>query len=129
MAVYTGKNLAVLIDSQAFSHVRSASVNHAIDLVEITAAAGTVKQYATTVKDFSGSIEVLHDDSTELFDSEIVPGTTGEIKIRPEGTGSGAVIINGNVIVSSIEFGVPYDGVVAVSIGFQGTGDLTVGTQ
>jgi predicted secreted protein len=129
MAVYTGKNLAVLIDSQAFSHVRSASVNHAIDLVEITAAAGTVKQYATTVKDFSGSIEVLHDDSTELFDSEIVPGTTGEIKIRPEGTGSGAVTINGNVIVSSIEFGVPYDGVVAVSIGFQGTGDLTVGTQ
>lgn len=129
MAVYTGKNLTVLIDSQAFSHVRSASVNHAIDLVEITAAAGTVKQYATTVKDFSGSIEVLHDDTTELFDSEIVPGTSGEIKIRPEGTTAGAVQISGNVIVSSIEFGAPYDGVVAVSIGFQGTGDLTVGTQ
>jgi predicted secreted protein len=129
MAVYTGKNLAVLLDSQAFTHVRSASVNHAIDLVEITAAAGTVKQYASTVKDFSGSIEVLHDDSTELFDSEIVPGSTGEIKIRPEGTGSGAVTINGNVIISSVEFGVPYDGVVAVTVGFQGTGDLTVGTQ
>ena len=33
------KNLVVLIDSQAFSHVRSASINHAIDLVETTAAA------------------------------------------------------------------------------------------
>jgi predicted secreted protein len=129
MAVYTGKNLAVLLDSQAFSHVRSASINHAIDLVEITAAGGTVKQYASTVKDFSGTVEVLHDDSTELFDSEVVPGSTGEIKIRPEGTGSGAVTINGNVIISSIEFGVPYDGVVAVSVGFQGTGDMTVGTQ
>ena len=75
MAVYTGKNLVVMLDSQAFSHVRSASLNHAIDLVEITAAAGTVKQYASTVKDFSGTIEVLHDDSTELFDSEILPGT------------------------------------------------------
>ena len=129
MAVYTGKNLAVLLDSQAFSHVRSASVNHAVDLVEITAAAGTVKQYATTVKDFSGTVEVLHDDSTELFDAEILPGTTGEIKIRPEGTGSGSVTINGNVIISTVDFGVPYDGVVAVSVGFQGTGDLTVGTQ
>ena len=129
MAVYTGKNLAVLLDSQAFSHVRSASVNHAIDLVEITAAAGTVKQYASTVKDFTGSVEVLHDDSTELFDAEILPGTTGEIKIRPEGTGSGAVTINGNVIISSIDFATPYDGVVAVSVSFQGTGDLTVGTQ
>ena len=129
MAVYTGKNLAVLLDSQAFSHVRSASVNHAIDLVEITTAAATVKQYSTTVKDFSGTVEVLHDDSTELFDSEIVPGSTGEIKIRPEGTGSGAVTINGNVIISSVEFGTSFDGVVAVSVGFQGTGDLTVGTQ
>jgi predicted secreted protein len=129
MAVYTGKSLAVLLDSQAFSHVRSASLNHAIDLVETTAAAGTVKQYVSTVKDFTGSVEVLHDSSTELFDSEILPGTTGEIKIRPEGTGSGAVTINGNVIISSVDFGVPYDGVVTVSISFQGTGDLTVGTQ
>ena len=129
MAVYTGKSLVVLLDSQAFSHVRSASLNHAIDLVETTAAAGTVKQYASTVKDFSGSVEVLHDDTTELFDSEILPGTTGEIKIRPEGTSAGAVTINGNVVISSVDFGVPYDGVVTVSVSFQGTGDLTVGTQ
>ena len=129
MAIYTGKNLAVLLDSQAFSHVRSASVNHAIDLVETTTASLSVKTYASTVKDFSGTVEVLHDDSTELFDSEILPGTTGEIKIRPEGTTAGAVTINGNVIISTVDFGVPYDGVVAVSVGFQGTGDSTVGTQ
>jgi len=104
-------------------------VNHAIDLVETTAAAGTVKQFASTVKSFTGSVEVLHDDSTELFDSEILPGTTGEIKIRPEGTGAGAVTINGNVIISSVDFGVPYSDVVAVTVSFQGTGDLTVGTQ
>ncbi len=129
MAVYTGKNLAVLLDSQAFSHVRSASVNHAIDLVETTTASLAVKTFVGNTKSFSGTVEVLHDDSTELFDSEILPGTTGEIKIRPEGTTAGAVTINGNVIISTVDFGVPYDGVVAVSVGFQGTGDLTVGTQ
>ena len=129
MAIYTGKNLAVLLDSQAFSHVRSASVNHAIDLVETTTASLSVKTYASTVKDFSGTVEVLHDDSTELFDSEILPGTTGEIKIRPEGTGAGNVTINGNVIITTVDFGVPYDSVTAISVGFTGTGDLTVGTQ
>jgi len=129
MAVYTGKNLVVLLDSQAFSHVRNATINHAIDLVEITAAAGTVKQYVSTVKDFTGTIECLHDDTTEIYDSEIVPGTTGEIKIRPEGTSAGAVTINGNVIISGVDFGTPYDGVVTVSVAFQGTGDMTVGTQ
>ena len=129
MAVYTGKNLAVLVDSQAFSHCRSATVNHAMDLVETTTAGLSVKTYTSTVKDFTATVEVLHDDSTELFDAEILPGTTGELKIRPEGTGSGAVQISGNIIVTSVEFGVPYDGVVAVSVGCQGTGDLTVGTQ
>ena len=129
MAVYTGKSLTVLLDSQALSHVRSASLNHSIDLVEKTAAADTVKQYATTTKDFTATVEVLHDDSTELFDSELVPGTSGELKIRPEGTGAGNVVISGNAIITSVDFGVPYDGVVAVSIALQGTGDLTVGTQ
>ena len=129
MAIYTGKNLAVLLDSQAFSHVRSASVNHAIDLVETTTASLSVKTYASTVKDFSGTVECLHDSSTELFDSEILPGTTGEIKIRPEGTGAGNVTINGNVIITTVDFGVPYDSVTAISVGFTGTGDLTVGTQ
>jgi predicted secreted protein len=129
MAIYTGKSLAVLLDSQAWSHVRSATVNHSIDLVETTTASLSVKTYTSTVKDFTCTVEVLHDDTTDLFDSEIVPGSSGEIKIRPEGTASGAVQISGNVIVSSVEFGAPYDSVVAVSIAMQGTGDLTVGTQ
>ena len=129
MAIYTGKDLVVLLDSVTFTHVRSATVNHSIDLVEKTAAGGSVKQFLTTVKDFTANLECLHDGATELYDSEIVPGTTGELKIRPEGTGSGAVTINGNVIVTSVEFGSPYSDLVTVSIGFQGTGDLTVGTQ
>ena len=130
MAVFTGKSLVVLWGSGVtLTHVRSATLNHSIDLVEKTAAADTVKQYVSTTKDFTATIEVLHDDTTDLFDSEIVPGASDELQIRPEGTASGAVEIAGNAIVTSVEFGVPYDGVVACSISLQGTGDLTVGTQ
>tara|TARA_R110000751_G_scaffold142574_4_gene246000 strand:+ start:47 stop:436 length:390 start_codon:yes stop_codon:yes gene_type:complete len=129
MAVYTGKSLVVLFGSDTLTHVRSATVNHSIDLVEKTAAADTTKGYATTTKDFTATVEVLHDDSTDLFDSELVPGASGDLLIRPEGTASGAVVLTCPSIISSVEFGVPYDGVVAVSIGLQGNGALVVGTQ
>jgi hypothetical protein len=72
---------------------------------------------------------MLHDNSTELFDAEILPGSTGEMDVRPEGTGSGNVKWSGNCIVSSIDFGAPYADMVTVSIALQGSGALSVGTQ
>ena len=129
MAVYVGRELVVQLFGDTMTHVRSATVNHAMDLVETTTAAASTKSYSTTVKDWSGSVEVLADNTTSLFDAEILPGSSGTADIRPEGTGSGNVKLSGDCIVTSVEFGIPYDGVVAVSIGLQGNGALTVGTQ
>ena len=129
MAVYVGRELVVQLFGDTMTHVRSATVNHAMDLVETTTAAASTKSYSTTVKDWSGSVEVLADDTTSLFDAEILPGSSGTADIRPEGTGSGNVKLSGDCIVTSVEFGIPYDGVVAVSIGLQGNGALVVGTQ
>jgi len=129
MAVYTGKALVVLLFGDTLTHVRSATINHTMDTVENTAASATVKTYSTTTKDWSGSVEVLHDDATDLFDAEILPGSSGDLDLRPEGTGSGNVKLSGSCIVSSLDFGIPYDGMVTVSIGLQGSGALSVGTQ
>ena len=104
-------------------------MNHTMDTVENTTASASVKTYSTTVKDWSGTIEVLHDDATDLFDAEILPGSSGSADIRPEGTGSGNVKLSGDCIVTSVDFGIPYDSMVAVSISVQGNGALTIGTQ
>ncbi len=129
MAVYVGRELVVQLFGDTLTHVRSASVNHTMDTVENTTASASVKTYSTTVKDWSGTIEVLHDNTTDLFDAEILPGSSGTADIRPEGTGSGNVKLSGDCIVTSVDFGIPYDGMVAVSIAVQGNGALTVGTQ
>ena len=129
MAVYVGRELVVQLFGDTLTHVRSASVNHTMDTVENTTASASVKTFSTTVKDWSGTIEVLHDNTTDLFDAEILPGSSGSADIRPEGTGSGNVKLSGDCIVTSVDFGIPYDGMVAVSIAIQGNGALTVGTQ
>ena len=129
MAVYTGKELVVLLFGDTMTHVRSATVNSTKDTVENTTAAATEKTYSTTTKDWSATIEMLHDNTTELFDAEILPGSTGTADIRPEGTGSGNVKWSGYCIVSSLDFGAPYADLVTVSIALQGSGALTVGTQ
>ena len=129
MAVYTGKELIVILFGDSLTHVRSATINHTMDTVENTAAGAAVKTYSTSVRDWSGTIEVLADDATELFDAEILPGSTGEADIRPEGTGSGNVKWSGNCIVNSIDQGAVYDGMVTVSISLQGSGALSIGTQ
>ena len=129
MAVYTGKSLVAILFGDTLTHCRSVSVNHTMDTVENTTASASVKTYSTTTKDWSGTIEVLHDDATDLFDAEILPGSSGSADIRPEGTGSGNVKLSGDCIVTSVDFGIPYDGMVAVSIAVQGNGALSVGTQ
>ena len=129
MAVYVGRELVVQLFGDTLTHVRSASVNHTMDTVENTTASASVKTFSTTVKDWSGTIEVLHDNATDLFDAEILPGSSGTADIRPEGTGSGNVKLSGDCIVTSVDFGIPYDGMVAVSIAIQGNGALVVSTQ
>ena len=129
MAVYVGRELVAILFGDTLTHVRSASVNHTMDTVENTTASASVKTFSTTVKDWSGTIEVLHDNTTDLFDAEILPGSSGTADIRPEGTGSGNVKLSGDCIVTSVDFGIPYDSMVAVSIAIQGNGALTVGTQ
>ena len=129
MAVYTAKDLVVMHGSNTMTHVRSASVSPSIDTVEVTAAADTAKSFITTTTGFEASVDFLEDDTTSLTDTELVVGTSGALKIRPEGTGSGRIEYSGTALVKGYQHSSPYDGVVAISISFLGTTALTSSVQ
>lgn len=129
MAVYSAKNLVVLHGSNTLTHVRSASVSPSIDTVEVTAAADTAKSFITTTMGFEASVDLLEDDTTSLTDTELVVGTSGALKIRPEGTGSGLIEYSGTALVTGYQHSSPYDGVVAISVSFLGTTALTSSVQ
>ena len=129
MAIYTGKSLVVLHGSNTLTHVRSASVSPSIGTVEVTAAADTAKSFVTTTVGFESTVELLEDDTTSLTDTELVVGTSAVLKIRPEGTASGAIEYSGTALITGYQHSSPYDGVVAISVSFLGTTALTSGTQ
>lgn len=129
MAIYTGKGLVVKFGSDTLTHVRSASVTNKIDTVEITAATDTAKTYITTTTGFEASVELLADDTTELFDTELVVGTSGAFIINPEGVAVGATKYSGTAIITSVQLSSPYDGLVAASLSLLGNSALTIGVN
>ena len=50
------------------------------------------------------------------------------LNLGPEGTGSGAYKLSGSGIVTEKTITAAHDGLVEMTIGFQGTGALTIGT-
>ncbi len=129
MAVFSGKGLVVKFGSDTLTHVRSASVTSAINTVDITAAADTFRGILTTVTSFEASVEMLYDDTSDLFDTELAVGASQTLIVNPEGIASGAIKISGTAIVSNVEFSAPYDGLVVASVSFTGNSALTIGTN
>ena len=129
MAVYSGKGLVVKFGTDTLTHVRSASVSSTGDTVEITAAGDTFHKYIPTISGFEMSVEMLADDTTDLFDTELVVGTEAALIVNPEGVASGAVKYSGTGILTSVQFSASYSDVAAVSLSFTGNSALTVGTN
>ena len=129
MAVYSGKGLVVKFGSDTLTHVRSASVSSTGDTVEITAAGDTFHKYIPTISVFEMSVEMLADDTADLFDTELVVGTEAALIVNPEGIGAGAVKYSGTGILTSVQFSSSYSDVAAVSLSFTGNSALTVGVN
>ena len=129
MAVFSGKGLVVKFGSDTLTHVRSASVTSAINMVDITAAADTFRGQLTTVTSFEATVEMLYDDTTDLFDTELAPGTSGTLIVNPEGIANGSIKISGTAFVTGVQFSAPYDGLVVASVSFGGNSALTVGVN
>ena len=129
MAVFSGKGLVVKFGSDTLTHVRSASVTSAINMVDITAAADTFRGQLTTVTSFEATVEMLYDDTTDLFDTELAVGTSGTMIVNPEGIATGGIKISGTAFVTGVQFSAPYDGLVVASVSFGGNSALTVGVN
>ena len=129
MAVFSGKGLVVKFGSDTLTHVRSASVTSAINMVDITAAADTFRGQLTTVTSFEATVEMLYDDTTDLFDTELAVGTSGTLIVNPEGIANGSIKISGTAFVTGVQFSAPYDGLVVASVSFSGNSALTVGVN
>ena len=128
MATHLGKEGTVQVGSNAIAEIRSFSVDESIDVVEDTSMGDSAKTYLASINDFSGTIDVLFDETDTNGQTALSVGSSVTVNFAPEGTTSGDVKLTGTAIVTGKSVSSSFDGLVESTITIQGTGVLTTGT-
>ncbi|MFZ9066260.1 MAG: hypothetical protein ACO23R_02690 [bacterium] len=127
MATFSGSGGVVKVGNNAIGEIRSYSVDETMDTLEDTAMGDTSRTYKASLKSFSGSCDVLFDD-TDTGQQAITVGSEVTMSFQMEGDTSGDHKLSGTVLITGRSISASYDGMVEASLSFQGTGALTEGT-
>ena len=128
MAVFTGKAGVVQTGSNSLAEVRSYSITQSGETTESTAMGDSAKTFESTLTEFSGSVDLFFDDTDTNGQVSLTIGSSFTLNLAPEGTGSGAFKLSGSAIVIEVTRTAAHDGLVEMTVSFQGTGALTIGT-
>ena len=128
MATHLGKEGTVQVGSNAIAEIRGFSIDETIDTVEDTSMGDSSKTYLASIKDFSGSVDVIYDETDTNGQTALSVGSSVTLNFAPEGTDSGDVKLTGTAIVTGKSITSSFDGLVESTITVQGTGGLTTTT-
>ena len=128
MATHLGKEGTVQVGSNAIGEIRGFSIDETIDTVEDTSMGNSSKSYLASIKDFSGSVDVLYDEADTNGQVALAVGSSVTLNFAPEGSDSGDVKLTGTAIVTGKSITSSFDGLVESTITVQGTGGLTTTT-
>lgn len=136
MAAYEGSAGTVLIKSgasaaTAVASVRSWNMEVTREVVESTSmASGGNRSYLKGLQTFTGSMDIVYDDSENaIVSAAINPDTDDTVTVEfYSEAGNNATKFAGDVIVTSYSVTANYDGITEASVSFQGTGALTTGS-
>lgn len=128
MATFLGKGGTVQVGSNSIAEIRSYSIDETTDVIEDSSMGDSSKTYLVTLKDFSGTVDVLFDDTDTNGQTALSVGSSVTLNFAPEGTGSGAVKLSGTALVTGKSVSASFDGLVESTISVQGTGGLATGT-
>lgn len=133
MAKYEGSAGTVKIKSgadtlTAIASVRSWNMEITRDTVESTSmSSGGVRTYLKGLQTYSGSMDIVYDDSENAIVSTAMnPDTDATVSIEVYADANvSATKFAGDVIITSYSITASYDGLVEATVSFQGTGALT----
>lgn len=128
MATHTGSEGTVKVGANAIAEIRSYSLEETADTVEDTSIGDTYRTHKTTLKSFSGSVDVFWDETDTTGQVALAVGSEVTINFYPEGSTTGDTYYTGTAIVTSKTITGSFDGMVESTINVQGTGALTTTT-
>ena len=128
MATHTGSEGTVRVGTNAIAEIRSYSLEETADTVEDTSMGDSYRTFKTTLKGWSGSVDVFWDETDTNGQVALVVGAEVTANFFPEGATagqtekyySGTAIVTGKTVTGS------FDGMVESTITLQGTGALSL---
>jgi predicted secreted protein len=128
MATLTGNNGTVKVGSVAIAEIRSFSVDETMDTIESTSMGDTYRTFETSLKSWSGSVDIFFDDTDTSGQGALTVGSEVTVNFQVEGDTTGDHLLSGAAIVTGRTINSSFDGLVEASLSLQGDGALTEGT-
>lgn len=125
MATHAGSEGTVKVGSNAIAEIRSFSIEETADTLEDTTMGDTARTYKSSLTSFSGSVDVLWDETDSSGQGALTIGASVTLNLYPEGDAAGDTYLTGSAIVTGRSISSSYDGLVEMSITVQGNGALT----
>lgn len=128
MANIVGKNGVVkggtAGSESAIGEVTGFSINQTADTIETSTMSSSDRSYVTSLKSFSGSVDVLHSVTAGDNQSEFAVGSSLQLELYPNGTASGEKYFEGTVLCTGKDVTSTFNDMVTATYSFQGTGQL-----
>ena len=130
MATHTGSEGTVRVGANAIAEIRSYSVEETSDTAEDTSMGDSYRTFKTTLKAWTGSVDVFWDETDTNGQVALAPGSQVTVNFFPEGVSAGQSerYYTGDAIVTGKTVTASFDGMVESTITLQGTGALTFAT-
>ena len=128
MATHTGSEGTVKVGSNAIAEIRSFSIEEQADTLDDTTMGDTARTFKSSLTSFSGSVDVLWDETDSSGQGALTIGAEVTLNLYPEGDSAGDTYLSGTAIVTGRSISSSHDGLVEMSISVQGSGALTTTT-
>lgn len=129
MATHTGSEGTVRVGStNNVLEIRSYSIEETADTAEDTSMGDSYRTFKTTLKAWTGSVDVFWDELDTTGQGALIVGSEVAVRFMPEGATAGDLYFTGNAIVTGKTVTGSFDGMVESTITLQGTGSLSAAT-
>ena len=102
MATHTGSEGTVKVGSNAIAEIRSFSIEESADTLEDTTMGDTARTYKSSLTSFSGSVDVLWDETDSSGQGALTIGAEVTLNLYPEGDAAGESLSPGNWCFSTV---------------------------
>ncbi len=128
MAKHKGSEGVIKIGGNLMAEVTSWTLTQTSSTIENTELSDTTRSYLSGLSDYTGSVDAWWDETDTNGQVACTIGASVALYFYPEGATSGDTFFSGTALVTGITRSASVDGLVEISLTYQGTGALAIST-